>query len=93
MIRIPRFVAATLSLVAPVATGAPRNAPTNASAFAAREIDGRLRFLSHDLLEGRAPATSCGALKWVVANDPTGPTWNRDAEFAGLGQEFRDRCR
>ncbi|CAA9309942.1 MAG: Peptidase [uncultured Gemmatimonadaceae bacterium] len=53
-----RSAAAALLLVAPLplAAQAPRPAIT------AAEIDGHLRFLSSDLLEGRAPATRGGKL-------------------------------
>lgn len=44
----------------------------------AEEIDGHLRFLSSDLLEGRAPGTRGGLPNSVGS---TWPTWNADAEF------------
>ena len=55
-------VAAPLAALAqqPAATTASPHAP--ASAISTSEIDGHLRFLSSDLLEGRAPATRGGAL-------------------------------
>ena len=49
---VPALAAALL--VVPTAAQAPRITP--------HEIDGHLRFLSHDLLEGRAPATRGGRL-------------------------------
>jgi hypothetical protein len=59
MIRTFRFVAAAaFVLAAPLAAGAQqRSTATGSGAITASEIDGHLRFLSHDLLEGRAPAT------------------------------------
>ena len=62
---IPRFLLA-LVLLAPLALdaqGRPTVAPSSApSGITAAEIDGHLRFLSSDLLEGRAPATRGGRL-------------------------------
>jgi Zn-dependent M28 family amino/carboxypeptidase len=63
MFRIPRFVAAVALLLAtPLFAGGQQPAPAGTSPITAREIDGHLRFLSHDLLEGRAPATRGGEL-------------------------------
>jgi hypothetical protein len=118
MIRTFPFVAAAaLVLAAPLAADAQqRSSATGAGLITAREIDAHLRFLSHDLLEGRAPATRGGELaaQYITsqlhaygvnpggtnesyfqrvpidvvaadsANSPTAPTWNPDAEFAGL---------
>jgi hypothetical protein len=106
MIRASRFVAAAALPAAPLSAASTQQAgATAASGITAREIDGHLRFLSHDLLEGRAPATRGGELAaqyiasqynlsgavqlseillrfgQLVANSPTAPTWNRDAEF------------
>src|SRR5688500_15253114 len=58
----PFLAAAALLLAAPSAITAQQAAPTLSGAITAREIDGHLRFLSHDLLEGRAPATRGGEL-------------------------------
>jgi hypothetical protein len=64
MIRTFRFfAAAALVLAAPLAADAQRrSSATSSGAITASEIDGHLRFLSHDLLEGRAPATRGGEL-------------------------------
>jgi Zn-dependent M28 family amino/carboxypeptidase len=63
MIRTLRFVsAAALMLATSGVADAQQTAPAASSAITAREIDGHLRFLSHDLLEGRAPATRGGEL-------------------------------
>lgn len=51
------FVAAA-ALAAPLGAGAQQpSSAVSTGAITAREIDAHLRFLSHDLLEGRAPAT------------------------------------
>lgn len=47
---------------APGAAGAQASASQGVAQIAPAEIDGHLRFLSSDLLEGRAPATRGGAL-------------------------------
>jgi hypothetical protein len=59
-----RFVAAAaLTLAAPLAADAQQpSSAVSTAAITAREIDAHLRFLSHDLLEGRAPATRGGEL-------------------------------
>ena len=57
MPRATRRVVATLLLLLPVALSAQSRTPISAS-----EIDGHLRFLSSDLLEGRAPGTRGGRL-------------------------------
>ncbi|MFN2566062.1 MAG: M28 family peptidase [Gemmatimonadaceae bacterium] len=63
MIRTPWLVAAAALLAAsPVGVSSQQPAAAAASGITAREIDGHLRFLSHDLLEGRAPATRGGEL-------------------------------
>jgi Zn-dependent M28 family amino/carboxypeptidase len=63
MIRIPRFAPAfALVLATALVADAQQSGPVATSAITAREIDGHLRFLSHDLLEGRAPATRGGEL-------------------------------
>jgi Zn-dependent M28 family amino/carboxypeptidase len=54
-IRIPALALAGAALIA-------QAAPAQAPAVSAREIDAHLRFLSSDLLEGRAPATRGGRL-------------------------------
>ena len=48
--------------VLPVAAGAQTKSPSSAGPITATEIDGDLRFLSSDLLEGRAPATRADRL-------------------------------
>lgn len=50
------------ALVAPVAAGAQTQTTARPSRISTTEIDGDLRFLSSDLLEGRAPATRGGRL-------------------------------
>src|SRR5687767_12064877 len=63
MIRPFRFVAASaLVLATALVADAQQSAPAATSAITVRELDGHLRFLSHDLLEGRAPATRGGEL-------------------------------
>src|SRR5688500_18002407 len=63
MVRTSRFVAAAALLAAPLSAASAQQAGSaTASGITAREIDGHLRFLSHDLLEGRAPATRGGEL-------------------------------
>jgi Zn-dependent M28 family amino/carboxypeptidase len=66
MIRTSQLVAAAALIVAPgsVAAAQSRSARSFVPAhpITAGEIDGHLRFLSHDLLEGRAPATRGGEL-------------------------------
>jgi Zn-dependent M28 family amino/carboxypeptidase len=69
MLRTSGFaaVAALLLATAPAvgAQGPTRRSASSditASGITASEIDGHLRFLSHDLLEGRAPATRGGEL-------------------------------
>jgi Zn-dependent M28 family amino/carboxypeptidase len=55
--------AVALLLAPPLAANAQQRSPVaSSSGITAREIDGHLRFLSHDLLEGRAPATRGGEL-------------------------------
>ena len=64
MIRTPRFVAAAaLLLASSISTSGQQTPGARASSrISEREIDAHLRFLSHDLLEGRAPATRGGEL-------------------------------
>jgi Zn-dependent M28 family amino/carboxypeptidase len=50
------------ALVAPVIAGAQTQTGARPARITAEEIDGDLRFLSSDLLEGRAPATRGGQL-------------------------------
>jgi hypothetical protein len=61
MIRPARFVAA-LVLASPIAVAAqqPFSAAAATGAVKVSEIDGHLRFLSHDVPEERAPATPQG---------------------------------
>ena len=95
MIRTSRFVTApaALALVTSTLADAQRPASSAASSINAREVDGHMRFLSHALLEGRAPATHGGQLaaKYIAGqlrafrvDAPTPPTWNRDTEFRAL---------
>lgn len=60
----PAFLALTAALLASRAPAlrAQSAAPTAPAAITPAEIDGDLRFLSSDLLEGRAPATRGGRL-------------------------------
>jgi hypothetical protein len=64
MIRTFRFVAAAaLAMAAPLAADAQqRSSGPSTGPVTVREIDAHLRFLSHDLPEGRAPATRGGEL-------------------------------
>jgi hypothetical protein len=68
------------------------------SRITAQEIDGHLRFLSSDMLEGWAPATRGGQLALAdivylfglsLGNARTVPTWNADAEFKALREGMR----
>src|SRR3712207_5928606 len=80
------FVAAAVvpPLTRPTATAAQQTAAGVAASgvrsIAADEIDGHLRFLSHDMFQGRAPATRGGEL--AAQYTPATPRWNRDAELA-----------
>ena len=60
---VTRALLALIPIALPALTLAQTPQPTAARiAISAAEIDGHLRFLSSDLLEGRAPATRGGAL-------------------------------
>jgi Zn-dependent M28 family amino/carboxypeptidase len=62
MMRLLRFLLAALSIAPLGVAGTQQTRPAPESGITPREIDGHLRFLSHDLLEGRAPATRGGEL-------------------------------
>jgi len=56
------LLAVTLASLSAAVSGAAQQAPSKVAPITAAEIDGHLRFLSSDLLEGRAPATRGGRL-------------------------------
>jgi Zn-dependent M28 family amino/carboxypeptidase len=66
MIRTSRLIAAATLIFLPLDVSAAQRGSMRsfvpAHPITAGEIDGHLRFLSHDLLEGRAPATRGGEL-------------------------------